>query len=245
MNSTPEISELASALVEARKKFSPALKHAKNPAFGSKYVDLATAVEATDTALSESGLTVIQSPHGSTVEQTVTITTRLLHKSGQWLEGELTLPVKGQRGYDAQAVGSAITYGRRYAYMAMLGIAPEDDDGNAASQPDRSEQPSIQRKSEKAQVGITQNGEPIFDEDGDMVVQRAATLAVSTAPNFIAPSNGKHVGIPRGKRFFAIAMGAGRSKAEINDYLGTLGCEKSEEIPVSQYEAACAWAAGQ
>jgi hypothetical protein len=152
MNQSLEITLLAAALVEARKKFSPALKLSKNPAFNSKYVDLASAIEATDSALAESGITVVQSPQSTIAEQSLTITTRLLHKSGQWLEGDLTLPVKGQRGYDAQAVGSAITYGRRYAYMAMLGIAPEDDDGNGASAAPTSNGSGkeIVRKSEKA-----------------------------------------------------------------------------------------------
>ena len=132
MNQTPEIAALATALVEARKEFKPAIKDSENPAFRSKYVGLDTAVEATDSALAKHGLTILQMPQANLMDQSVTITTRLLHKTGQWIEGDLTLPVKGQRGFDAQAVGSAITYGSRYALMAMLGISTVDDDGNGA-----------------------------------------------------------------------------------------------------------------
>ncbi len=133
MQGSNEITELAGALVKAQSEFSPAVKNAKNPHYKSNYLDLAGAIDAAQPALLANGIAVLQGPSGDTEGQSISVTTRLVHTSGQWLESTLTLPAANRGTYDAQSVGSAITYGRRYAYMAMLGFAAEDDDGNAAS----------------------------------------------------------------------------------------------------------------
>ena len=134
MNSSPSIATLAAALVDAQKEFSPAVKAKANPAFkGSLYVDLASAIDAAQPALLKHGIAVLQGASGDVAQQSVTITTRILHSSGEWIEDALTLPAVNHTGFTAQSAGSAITYARRYSYMAILGFAPEDDDGNAAS----------------------------------------------------------------------------------------------------------------
>lgn len=136
MNSSQTIAALAAALVEAQKEFAPAIKAKANPAFrGSLYVDLASAIDAAQPALLKHGLAVLQGASGCVAEQSITITTRILHSSGEWIEDSLTLPAVNRSDYTAQTAGSAITYARRYSYMAILGFAPEDDDGNGASQP--------------------------------------------------------------------------------------------------------------
>jgi hypothetical protein len=122
------IAKLAEALSKAQGKIKGAAKDTANPFFKSKYADLASVWDACRDQLSAHGLSVIQttedSPDGATV-----ITT-LSHSSGEWIRGRLTLkPVKN----DPQGVGSAITYARRYALAAIVGVAPEDDDGEAAS----------------------------------------------------------------------------------------------------------------
>jgi hypothetical protein len=132
---TEDITKLAAALIKAQTAFKPAIKESTNPAFKSKYVDLAGVIEATRHALNSNGLCVIQGATGSPETATVNVTTRLLHESGQWIEETLTLPAVGRDGATAQSFGSATTYGRRYGYMAMVGIAPEDDDGQSASAP--------------------------------------------------------------------------------------------------------------
>ena len=142
MNQSPSIANLAAALVEAQKKFAPAVKAKANPAFkGSKYVDLASAIDAAQPALLENGIAVIQGTAGDVAQQSITVTTRILHSSGEWIEDSLTLPAVNRADFTAQSAGSAITYARRYSYMAILGFAPEDDDGNAASQPGHHEGP--------------------------------------------------------------------------------------------------------
>lgn len=107
-----------------------AAKDKTNPHFGNRYADLASVWDACRDALTAHGLAVVQLPLSSHESRGVTIRTTLLHESGASLSSDLFLPVAK---LDPQGFGSAITYGRRYALAAMVGVAPEDDDGNAAS----------------------------------------------------------------------------------------------------------------
>ena len=120
---------IASALVRAQRGFAPALKTSTNPHFRSKYVDLAGCIEAVVDALNSAGIALIQ--RTSEDSTGVTVETVFVHESGEMLEcGKLHVPASKQ---DPQGYGSALTYARRYSLMAAAGIAPEDDDGNAAS----------------------------------------------------------------------------------------------------------------
>jgi hypothetical protein len=123
------IAALASALSKAQASVEGAVKGKVNPAFRTKYADLASVWDACREALTENGLSVIQSP-GPVAEGRMEMTTMLLHASGEWVRGSLTIPL-GK--VDAQAYGSATTYARRYALAAFVGVAPDDDDGNAAT----------------------------------------------------------------------------------------------------------------
>lgn len=121
--------KIASAFIKAKRAFSPALKDKTNPAFRSKYADLGACLEAVNDALLENGIAVIQR---TTEDATgVTVVTVFLHESGETLEsGPFHVPAAKQ---DPQGYGSALTYARRYSLMTACGIAPEDDDGNAAA----------------------------------------------------------------------------------------------------------------
>lgn len=122
--------DLFAAYAKAQADMGPVLKGAVNPAFRSKYADLASVVDAVLPAMNKNGLAVIQSPGFD--GETVTVETLIVHTSGGWIKSALALrPTKA----DPQGVGSAVTYGRRYALLAFAGVAPEDDDGNAASAP--------------------------------------------------------------------------------------------------------------
>lgn len=118
------------AYLAAQKEMGDLLKTSTNPAFKSKYADLAAVIEAVLPALHNNGFALMQPPHsdGALVE----VETLLLHESGGYVRSVLGLRPSKQ---DPQGVGSAVTYGRRYALQAIAGIAPEDDDGNAASGP--------------------------------------------------------------------------------------------------------------
>lgn len=131
MTRSEQINELAVALSKAQGMMQTAKKGAENPHFKSKYADLAAVWEACRSALTGAGLSVLQSPRLTMVGSAamVEVETLLLHTSGQWVADVLTVPVSK---VDAQGVGSAITYARRYALAAFASVAPDDDDGNAA-----------------------------------------------------------------------------------------------------------------
>jgi len=121
--------QIATALVKAQKAFGPALKSSLNPHFKSRYADLSACVEAVIEGLNGAGIALIQ--RTSEDATGVTVETVFLHESGEMLEcGKLHVPASKQ---DPQGYGSALTYARRYSLMAACGIAPEDDDGNAAT----------------------------------------------------------------------------------------------------------------
>lgn len=130
MNKSESIAALAAALAKAQGAMKGAVKDSANPFFKSKYADLASVVEAIRAAFSANGLSYIQTLEPSDKDEVVVETT-LLHASGEWIScGMLALPVSKA---DAQGYGSALTYARRYSLSAAVGVAPEDDDGNAAS----------------------------------------------------------------------------------------------------------------
>jgi len=123
------MSAVAAAFVQAQRNFAPALKKADNPYFGSKYADLAVCIEAVIDALHDNGIALIQ--HTDQSDKGVIVSTVFLHESGERMEtGSIFVPAAQN---SPQAFGSALTYARRYSLMTACGIAPEDDDGNAAS----------------------------------------------------------------------------------------------------------------
>ena len=123
-----ELGELFKAKAAAQPSIENATKDAANPAFRSKYATLGSVLEACLDALSKAGISVWQFPFNGENDM-IGVSTLLGHVSGQWIETSLTVrPAK----FDAQGVGSVITYLRRYALMAVAGMAPEDDDGNAS-----------------------------------------------------------------------------------------------------------------
>jgi hypothetical protein len=124
------INEIATALSLAQGEINNAEKTSENPFFKSKYADLAVVLNCVRPVFAKYGLSIVQIP--SFTDGKVTVQTIIMHKSGQKIEGSLALPVAKQ---DAQGVGSAITYARRYAIAAMAGIAQEDDDAQEAVKP--------------------------------------------------------------------------------------------------------------
>jgi hypothetical protein len=132
MERSESINELATALSKAQGVMPNAKKDSENPFFHSKYADLTSVIDAAKKPLADNGLSILQLT--SSDGDFVRVQTILLHLSGQWIGETLALhPVKT----DPQGLGSAITYGRRYSYSAIIGMASEeDDDGNAASHPE-------------------------------------------------------------------------------------------------------------
>ena len=126
------IAKLAEAIAKAQSELKPVKKENSNPFYHSKYADLASVWEALK-PFHANGIAITQVPYMPERDGCVGIETQLSHISGEWICGRLELPVGKP---DAQGAGSAITYARRYALGCMTGVVTEeDDDGNAASQP--------------------------------------------------------------------------------------------------------------
>lgn len=137
MTMSATIGKLAEALSKVQGEMGAAEKNADNPYYKSKYADLATCWAVAREPLSRNGLAVVQTTEQSQLDgarPVVTVNTYLIHTSGEWISGRLSMPLAKN---DPQGVGSAVSYGRRYGLSAILGIVgkEEDDDGNSASIP--------------------------------------------------------------------------------------------------------------
>lgn len=138
MNTSETIGAIAKALAAAQAEIENVTTDAKNDFFqktdangkkkASTYATLAAVLDECRPVLSKNGIAVIQSPGND--GELVTVTTRLIHESGEWMES--TVGVKPAK-FDAQGLGAVVTYLRRFALAAFCGVAQEDDDGNAAS----------------------------------------------------------------------------------------------------------------
>ena len=118
------IDKLGEALAAAQSEMDGAKAESTNPFFGSSYADLHTVIESSFPHLTKFGLSIVQGCNKST--DTFYVTTTLLHKSGQWIRSWIRIPVAK---LNAQEIGTATTYGRRYGLAAMVGISQYDDDG--------------------------------------------------------------------------------------------------------------------
>lgn len=138
MDRSESIMKLTEALSKAQGMMGAAIKDSQNPFFHASYADLASCWDACREPLSKNGLAVIQRPE--IVDGKLRLATILAHISGEWISGEYPIEPMRQvkdKGWEAsgdpQSMGSAVTYARRYSLSAMVGIASEDDDGNAAT----------------------------------------------------------------------------------------------------------------
>jgi hypothetical protein len=128
------LSKISAALLKAQRAITFAAKDASNPAFkNSKYADLPSVIDAIKPALNESGIAFLQTFSPSDAGF-IAVTTRLMHESGEWIEDTATVPLPKS---DPQGYGSAATYARRYSLAAITGLYQDDDDGNAASAPNK------------------------------------------------------------------------------------------------------------
>jgi len=128
MQTSENVDKIFPALIKAQSEMGNAKKNCTNPFYKSKYADLAEMIDVTKEVLFANKMAIIQSPEGT--GNTASINCRIIHESGQWLEGTITLPLSKN---DPQQAGTAITYARRYQLAALFNIAQEDDDGNEGS----------------------------------------------------------------------------------------------------------------
>ena len=147
MRTSEEIDKIAVALVKFQGEVESPKKSVENDAFKKggkalKYADLDAIIKTVTPALAKNGLSQHQFTDTDIENKAVKITTMILHESGQYFFGDtLVLPAESFGKFNAQTVGSAITYGRRYSLSAILGIASEnDDDANSISGQDKGKQ---------------------------------------------------------------------------------------------------------
>ena len=129
MKQSESITDLATALCLAQAEMGGAIKDSTNPFFNSSYADLSSVIKVIKEPFAKWGLSFVQLPVTSAGGNGVGVSTMLMHKSGQWLQGEYLLPMDK---LTPQGAGSAITYARRYALQSLVGIPSVDDDSELA-----------------------------------------------------------------------------------------------------------------
>lgn len=152
MKTSESIKSIGKALNEAQKQMGAVKKGASNPFFKSKYADLTSVIEVVKEPLNNNGITILQ-PHNTKIEMSATsgtnevvhfVETILLHESGEFISSETPVFLPEKKKDDPQALGSAITYARRYGLQSLLSIPAEDDDGEKAM--NRTSTPPLKKK---------------------------------------------------------------------------------------------------
>lgn len=158
IRTSDNIADFAAALAKAQAELENVGKDATNPAYRSRYATLAGVLSEVRPKLAKHGISILQAPVNGD-GTSIGIVTRLMHSSGQWIEGEFYVsPTKA----DAQGAGSAITYARRYCLMAVAGVGPaDDDDGEAAvGRPKQNGNGHVERPGTRARQQMWSGKEP-------------------------------------------------------------------------------------
>ena len=214
-----QVDQIAIALCESQKAFARIVKDTVNPFYKSEYATLPSVIDATRTALATNGIAVVQGLGFDAGN--CTVTTSLIHKSGQWVRSIAETPLSKQ---DAQGVGSAATYLRPYSLQAMLNISSEDDDdGNVASA--KQERPTVVRSTVKQQLqsSVNMDSEP---NDYD----------IHMATHEKEPSIGPPIEAKQGKMLYAIAMGKQWDTATYRNWINKLGFSRDLDIPAARFK---------
>ena len=145
MNTSEKVDKIIPALLQAQAATGNVHRDAKNPHFRSTYASLESVINTVREPLTAAGIVILQSPTMS--EGLVTVTTRLFHGSGQWVQNRAEAR---PADLSPQKVGSAVTYLRRYSLMSLLCLAPTDDDGNAAQGTPKEREAAASREEDEA-----------------------------------------------------------------------------------------------
>ncbi len=230
METSQTIGKISEALAKAQGQMKPAAFDASNPHFRSRYATLASIMEACRPALSAAGIAVMQGTSIEPESLRVLVTTLLTHSSGEWIKETLSIkPAKD----DAQSIGSAVSYARRYCLSALVGIvADDDDDGNAAvgrpsdKQSEKSKVVQIRKESGKVQEASVVNVEQ---------KQPGPNLEKTQAAKL---SNGR---VAKIRQIFTLSAQLGHSpdqmKLRIGEIVGLDGAiRESSQIPNDQLD---------
>lgn len=152
MRTSENIDQVITALSQAQGQF-PSAKKAATSHFG-KYTDISAIIDCIREPFQKNNLALIQAPSSPEGQDGVTVTTRVAHKSGQWLEDEFTMRISDRA--TPHQYGGLITYMRRYSAAAMLGLAQEDDDADSMT---------LQVQSaEKPKTSLTKQQKAVLDQ---------------------------------------------------------------------------------
>ena len=187
MQRSESTAKLAEALAKAQGAMKPAVMGSTNPHFRSKYASLAEVMESIRGPFAANGLAVVQGTEAQD-DTGLTVTTLLLHESGEWVQSSVHVPVGSG---NAQQVGSALTYARRYSLSALCGVvADEDDDGNAAAAapapPTAQKYPEAKRSFPKGVIPFGKSKGTPFKEMDRSDLERALTWARDNKPDLYA-----------------------------------------------------------
>ena len=173
-NQSETLGALAGSLSAFQAACEAAPKNATNPHLKNKYADQASIWDAIRGPLGQNGLAVIQLPTPGEKGE-LRLVTKLVHKSGEWVSSEIVMPLQKS---DPQGYGSALTYARRYALAAILGVTQDDDDADAATRP------SAPRQSEPAPAQAAPKA-AVANADGMKRIKKAREEAGMTAEDLI------------------------------------------------------------
>lgn len=200
MYQSNEIGELAAALTAAQSEFTFAVTDATG-GMKNKYATLQNVLEAIRKGLTANGIAVIQAPMPA--QNGIMLRTTLAHKSGQWMASEISLPNDRMGGI--QGMGSALTYARRYALAAMVGIAQDDDDG-ATAMKESQEQARAKAKAE--------NTSPMTQKQSDLLMSYLTKRHGDNREAYLAELS----------RFFGRPIASSRelTKADVSEFLNAI-----------------------
>lgn len=219
MKQSESIAKLATALFKAQHEIKGATKDATNPFFKSKYADLESVWEAVKTPLYENQLSVLQPT--SIQDGVFGVVTILLHSSGEYISGFTPVNAKDN---SAQAMGSGISYSRRYALASILGVYQRDDDGNDAS------------KGVNSDFG--QNDEAGNDKNAFKQPQTAQ----GSTQNQQSMSAPKKLSDAQIKRLWAISKKAGHDQANVCAVAAEqYGVTNFHDLSYKDYQSFCDW----
>jgi hypothetical protein len=189
MKTSESITKILPALFKAKSELKALTKGAENPYFSSTYVDLNTVLEEVEPVLEKNGMIVLQPVNGKSVE------TIIIHDSGEFISSEMDMVLDKNT---MQAVGSAVSYSRRYTLMSLLSLKALDDDANSATF-DRPPAPKVTNKPaqgvtkttsvELAKPNVALTGELVVNTDGVVHAKRVETKteAKATTSGFKRP----------------------------------------------------------
>ena len=215
MRTSESTKELDKAMAAAQAAFPKVIKESDNPYFKSRYADMASLINAVQEVLGKHGLKITQHLETEFTEQATFLCTitRLSHESGEFEESTLKMPLVDIK---PQTMGSCSTYCRRYALQAVLRLAGEDDDGNAAS----------------LQEQWTDDKRKAYVEKKKQQLKPKLTEQLQAS---IAESDSEFISQDQRKMLFAIGKKQGLSEQDIRDAVGHCGYEHTSEIPKDQF----------